>query len=225
MITSTIGAILKFIFNMTGSYGISIIILTVIIKLILFPFSISQIRSTRKMKELQPQIEELKKRYKDDKEQLNIKTMELYRENKYNPFSGCLPLLIQLPIIFSLFRVFRAAEEYIPADAAKQAFLWVKDLSQPDLIANILPNVAEFIGTLPGLLPILASITTYLQFTQSQNDQVQNSTTNMMGIMMPIMILMFGKSFAAGLMIYWTVSNLFQIVQTRAVPKFAREEK
>ncbi|MCK5764071.1 MAG: YidC/Oxa1 family membrane protein insertase [Clostridiales bacterium] len=218
MISTPLGSLLSFIFNFTHNYALSIIILTILIKVVLFPLSITQIKSTKKMGVIQPKIKELQAKYKNDKEQLNIKTMELYKENKINPLSGCLPMLIQLPILFGLFAVLRDPTTHVfngsvelSAAALGQGFLWVKDLSMPDLISNVWPAGPSFLIGLPGILPILSSISTYIQM--STMSTTQNSTTKTMAYTMPLMILWFGKTFTAGLMIYWTVSNLFQMVQ------------
>lgn len=218
MISTPLGNILGFIFDITNNYALSIVVLTLLIKIILFPLSISQIRSTKKMNEIQPKIKELQNKYKNDKEQLNIKTMELYKENKINPLSGCLPLLIQLPILFGLFAVLRDPATYVfdgsaelAAEVLSKGFLWVKDLSEPDLISNIWATGPAFLIGLPGVLPIISSVSTYFQMASSGS--TQNSTTKTMAYTMPLMILWFGRSFAAGLMVYWTVSNLFQMGQ------------
>ena len=217
------GSLLAFIFGIVNNYAWSIIIMTLIIKLILFPLSIKQIRSTKIMSELQPQIKALQEKYKGNKEQLNIKTMELYKENNYNPFSGCLPLIIQLPILFSLFAVLRAPELYVDPEAIQQSFLWMGNLYDPDLISNIIPNAPSFIGTLPGILPMISAASTYYQISMTTNKQTANSTSNTMLYVMPIMILVFGRTFSSGLMIYWTVSNFFQIGQQYLIPKLSKE--
>ncbi|MDF2523057.1 MAG: hypothetical protein K0R31_698 [Clostridiales bacterium] len=135
-IARVMGTILNFIYTNIGNYGIAIIIFTIIIKLILLPLTIKQYRSTAKMQEVQPQIQEIQKRYKNDKEKLNQEMMRIYQENKVNPAGGCLPLLVQMPILFSLyyvisqplkFMVGKTADQIsqlvakIPADAAKIA--------------------------------------------------------------------------------------------------------
>ena len=170
------------------------------------------------MNDVQPKIKEIQAKYKNDKEQLNAKTMELYKENKINPLSGCLPLLIQLPILFGLFAVLRDPSTYVfggsvelATEVLSKGFLWVQDLSNPDLISNIWASGPPLIIGLPGVLPIISSVSTYFQMASSGT--TQNSTTKTMAYTMPIMILWFGRSFAAGLMVYWTVSNLFQIAQ------------
>ncbi len=218
MISTPLGNILGFIFGITNNYAMSIIVLTLLIKLILFPLSITQIRSTKKMNDIQPKIKELQAKFKNDKEKLNTKTMELYKEHKINPLSGCLPMLIQLPILFGLFAVLRDPATYVfdgsvemAAEVLSKGFLWVKDLSEPDLISNIWATGPAIIVGLPGVLPIASSISTYFQMASAGT--TQNSTTKTMAYTMPLMILWFGRSFAAGLMVYWTVSNLFQMGQ------------
>lgn len=229
MISTPLGNLLSFIFGITNSYAFSIIILTIIIKLVLFPLSITQIKSTKRMSVIQPKINELKAKYKNNKEQLNIKTMELYKEYKINPLSGCLPLLIQLPILFGLFAVLRNPTDYVfngsielTAAALSKGFLWIGDLSQPDLISNIWATGPAFLIGFPGVLPIISSVSTYFQM--STMGTTQNSTTKSMMYAMPIMILWFGKTFTAGLMIYWTVSNLFQIGQQYLTNKMYKDK-
>ncbi len=207
--------ILNYLYEMLGNYGLSIIIFTIIFRIVMLPLAISQRKNMAKMKELQPQVNEINKRYKGDKQKINEMTMQLYKENNYNPFGGCLPALIQIPIIWSLFSVFRNASTYLPASALQEKFLWLPSMDVPDTLSHILPSV-EFAQKLPGILPIIAAIFTYLTFKRSQ--QMQPSTgngpnLNFMGIMFPFMILYFGATYAAGLILYWAVSNIIQYVQ------------
>ena len=109
-----------------GNFGISIIVVTILIKILLLPLTLKQDKSMKEMKKLQPELEKIKQKYANDKQMLNIKTMELYREHKVNPLGGCLPILIQLPILFALFGVLRNG--IIPKDSS---FLWMK-LVDPD---------------------------------------------------------------------------------------------
>ncbi|WP_213975111.1 YidC/Oxa1 family membrane protein insertase [Tepidanaerobacter acetatoxydans] len=183
--------LMDLIFVYTNSYGIAIILLTVLIKLILLPFSFMQINSMKKMQEITPLQQELQKKYKNDKEKLNMEIMKLYQENKINPMGGCLPLLIQFPVIIALFRVFQTY------DFAGASFLWISNLSKPD---------STFI------LPILAAVTTYIQ-TKLSTPAGANNPNASMNIIMPLMIGWFSVKFAAGLALYWVVSNVVQIVQ------------
>ncbi len=220
MIKSTLGALLGFIYDFVGSYGLSIILFTIVVKVILYPLYKAQIKSQKNMQIIQPKLEELKAKYSNDKEKLNQKTLELYSEYKINPLAGCLPLLIQLPIIFALFDVLRnpvtrvfGGDQALADAATNVPFLWITDLTKPDLMSNIL-NV-DFAGSLPGLLPIIAAILTYVQFKtmNTSNSSTQNNQMQMFGMMMPFMILFFGISMSAGVVLYWVVSTSFQIVQ------------
>lgn len=229
MISSTLGNLLSFIYGIVNDYAIAIIVMTLLIKFILFPLSVSQIRATKKMAAINPQLKEIQEKYKDNKEELNKKTMELYSANKINPLSGCLPLLIQLPILFALFAVLRdptkyvfAGEAQVAAAALAKGFYWVKDLSLPDNIANVWAAAPAAIGKLPGILPIVSALTTFFQM-HAQSAGPQNQSTKTMSYMMPLMILYFGTTMSGGLMIYWTVGNIFQIIQQYVVTKVTKE--
>jgi YidC/Oxa1 family membrane protein insertase len=199
--------LLNFLYGLIGNYGFTIIAFTIIVKLILLPLTIQQLKSTKQMSELQPKLKELQEKYKNDKEKLNAKTVELYQQYKVNPVGGCLPLLIQMPIIFGLFAVLREPIKYITdpnfVQAVNEAFFWIPNLSQPD----------------PIILPVLAGITTYFSMNSASTGAVQNQTMKTMNMVFPVMILWWGRSFPAGLTLYWVVSNLFQMVQQYLLPK------
>lgn len=226
-----IGPVLGFIYNFTGNYGLSIILLTIIIKLILFPLSIKQVNSTNKISKLQPELKKLQEKYKNDKETLNKKTMELYSKNGANPLSGCLPLLIQMPILFGLFGVLRMPETYVFSGnieatnlAVQTSFLWLRSLSEPDLIGNVLASGPSWLLALPGVFPIISSISTYFSMSMNGSAQQGGNQMKMFSLMMPLMILYMGAKFASGLMLYWTVSNVFQIGQQVLIPKLTKED-
>ncbi len=190
----------------------SIIIFTILVKLVLVPLTKNQMSSAKKMQELQPKVKEIQEKYKNNKEKLNEKTMELYKEHKINPVGGCLPLLIQLPIIFGLFRALRAPETYVFPNnpellekAMNASFLWLNNLIDPDVIM-----LGGF--KLPWILPIVAAITTYFSMNSASAGQ-QNQSLKTMNIFLPLMILWWGQSFPAGLTLYWVISNLFQMAQ------------
>lgn len=190
-------------------YAMAIIITTILFKLILLPVNLSQSKSSKKMNEIQPKLKELQTKYKDDPQTMQAKMSELYREHKYNPASGCLVLLLQLPIIFAFFKVMRdpvtfAFTEPGFYESMNMNFFWIKDLNIPD------PYMWG--------LPLLAAATTYFQsltMTQSQGntDPQAQSSMKMMNTFMPIMIFFAARGFAAGLALYWVVSNTFTIVQ------------
>ncbi|MBS4534950.1 YidC/Oxa1 family membrane protein insertase [Clostridium sp. D2Q-14] len=195
-------------FKVFSAYAIAIIIATIIVKFILLPLTLKQTKSMKNMQKIQPKLQELQKKYKNDKETLNMKTMELYKEYKVNPFGGCLPLLIQFPIIIGFFNVLRNPVKYVfenqaAYDAINKSFLWIENLENPDL----------------WILPIVAALTTYFQSkmmspsTSSGGDDKAQSTQNTMTKIMPIMILFFARSVPSGLALYWVISNTFQIVQ------------
>ncbi len=210
--------ILNYFYEMLGNYGMAIILFTVIFRIVMLPLAISQRKNMVKMKQLQPQINEINKKYKNDNQKKNEMVMKLYKENNYNPFGGCLPMLIQIPIIFSLFEVFRNAANYLPASALQDKFLWLPSMNVPDTLSNILPGV-EMAKSLPGILPIIAAIFTYLTFQRSQQLQANSNGPNLgfMGVLFPLMILFFGANYAAGLILYWAVSNIIQYVQDIAL--------
>lgn len=229
-----IGWLLGVIFKVTNHYALSIILLTVIIKFAILPLSIAQLRSSRGLSQIQPQLQELQKKYKNDKETLNQKTIELYKEHKVNPLQGCLPILIQMPILFALFAVLKDPLIYVFANnqelaniANNQVFLWIKDFSQPDKLSSIINTT--WAAAVPGILPFLAAILTYLQFetmptTTSTDNEMANNMNKNMKIMMPIMILFFGNGMSAGLSLYWVVSTLFQMIQQIVLkPKSIKE--
>lgn len=229
LIAKTLGSLLFFIYNVVNNYAIAIILFTVIVKVVLLPLTLNQVKQTKEMQKLQPKLKELQKKYKNDKETLNIKTMELYKEYKINPLGGCLPLLIQMPILFGLFGALRNPVEFVfqnnaelAARATSASFLWLANLVDPDVFM-----VGNF--AVPGILPIIAAISTYVSMntmnTANQGDQPQAMKT--MNLLLPAMILLWGRSFPAGLTLYWVISNLFQMGQQFFLPRgdVLKEEK
>ncbi len=221
MIATIFGELLGFIYSFVKDYAWSIILFTLFVKLMLLPLSIAQINSTKNMSKIQPEIKKLQEKYKNDKETLNVKTMELYKEHKINPVAGCLPLLIQLPIIFGLFKTLREPLEYVflnnqavASEALSKGFLWIKDLGAPDFLGPLIGVNTGLIATLPGILPIVAAVTTWIQMQMTNTSSTQdNQTMKTMAYTMPVMILLMGRTLASGLMLYWIVGNLFQIGQ------------
>ena len=201
MIAKPLGILLNFLYHTIGNYGISIIVFTLLIKLVLLPLMLQQTKSTKQMADMQPKLKEIQEKYKNDKEKLSQKQLELYKEYNINPLGGCLPLLIQMPIIFGLFAVLREPTKYIAdpvfAQAVNEAFLWIPNLSKPD----------------PFVLPVLAAITTYFSMNSTSTGTATNQTMKTMNMVFPVMILFWGRSFPAGLTLYWVVSNVFQMAQ------------
>ncbi len=212
-----LGGLLKFVYDtvsMIGTepdnfsfYAMAVIITTIIFKLALLPVSLHQGKSSKKMNEIQPKMKEIQTKYKNEPQLMQAKMTELYREHKYNPASGCLILIIQLPIIFAFFKVMREPVTYAfkdPAiyEAMNKTFFWIKNLENPD----------PFIWG----LPLLAGITTYLQsvtMAATNADPQTQNTMKTMNIFLPIMIFWAARSFPAGLALYWVIGNIFSIVQ------------
>ncbi|MEI8121136.1 MAG: YidC/Oxa1 family insertase periplasmic-domain containing protein [bacterium] len=183
------------------NYGIAIILLTLIVRIIFWPLTHKGTESMKRMQALQPQIKELQEKYRDKPQKLQQETMALYRENKVNPLGGCLPMLVQIPVFFALFNVLRSAVELRFAP-----FLWVKDLSAAE-------NLLVGISPIPiNLLPILMTVTQIWQqkLTPAAGDPAQQK---MMMWMMPIMMLMFLYSMPAALVLYWTANQVMMIIQ------------
>ena len=184
------------------NFGVAIILLTILVRLLFWPLTRKSTEGMKKMQELQPLMKEIQAKYKDNPQRLQQETWQLYREKKVNPMSSCLPMLVQIPVFIALFNVLRSAVElrYAP-------FLWIADLSEPEgLFASWFP-----FGGL-NLLPILMAVSTALQsyFTPSTGDKKQQQ---MMMVMMPAMMLIMFYSFPSALSLYWFLSNIFSIVQ------------
>lgn len=202
------GVIQHLIPNPNISYGIAIIVFTIIIRLILFPLNMKQTRSQVKMQEIQPELKKVQDKYKSDPQKAQEEIMKLYKEKGVNPMGGCLPLIIQLPILWALFYVFRNIH---PVDAAtgqaiKVSFLWVKDLFSNDQLY---------------ILPILSGITTYLSslMMTPPADSAQAKQTSTMNIGMAIFMVVMSWKFTSALVLYWVVNNLIQIGQTALMKK------
>lgn len=206
VIAKPLGWLLSLLYGFIDNYGITIIVFTIIVKLCLYPLYIKQTKSMARMSDVQPKMAELQRKYANDKETLNIKMAELYKEEKFNPMGGCLPMLIQMPIIMALFALLRRPMAYMSDDsmlfAVHENFLWIMDLSQPD----------------KWVLPILAGIATFIAFSlnQQQTDATgaaaaQNGMMKMMKYLFPLMIVLMGRSFPAGLAVYWALGQVMQI--------------
>jgi YidC/Oxa1 family membrane protein insertase len=196
--------VLHFFHRFTGSYGFDIIILTVLIKLLLWPLTHKSMVSMKSMGKLAPQMEKLKEKFGDDKEKLNREIMEMYRRNGVNPLGGCVPMLLQFPVFIGLYNALST-----PIELRHAPFLWVKDLSRPDW--ESLPIVVAGWHFGIPVLTILMGGTMFLQqwMTPSAGDPNQRR----MMLMMPLLFTFMFVSFPAGLTVYWLVNNVLSIVQ------------
>ncbi|MDZ4200052.1 MAG: membrane protein insertase YidC, partial [Kiritimatiellia bacterium] len=192
---------LIFFHGLIPNYGVAIILLTCVIRLIFWPLTHKSGKSMRKMQELQPEIAKLKATIKDPKKQ-QMATLELYKKHKVNPVSGCLPMIIQIPVFIALFVVLRSAIELRFAP-----FLWIHDLSEPE---NLLPGALPFVSGL-NLLPLIMTAVQIWQqkLTPAAGDPAQQK----MMTFMPILMLVFFYNFASGLVLYWTTNQMLMIVQ------------
>ncbi len=195
--------VLNAIYGVVGNYGIAIIIVTILMRIVIFPLTLKQEKSMKKMRDLQPEIEKIKEKYKDSPQEYQQKTAELYRESGVNPLGGCLPLLIQMPVFVALYWAFSG--NAIPADAK---FLWFT-LKQPDrlfMIGNFAFN----------LLPILNVGVTYIQqkiMTSATSGQESNQQMQTMLYMMPLMMLFIFYKMPSGVTLYYLVSGALSLVQ------------
>lgn len=180
------------------SYGIAIILLTAAIKLVLYPLTVKQVKSMKSVQEMQPKVKALQEKYKDNKEKLQSEIAALYKANKVNPLSGCLPLVVQMPLLMG---IFFAIKEYHYEGPTQ--FLWIANLQQGTSLSD--PSDPYFI------IPLLCAVTTYVQQKQTTTEMTQQN--KMMLIFMPLFIGYITITFPAGLGIYWVVSNFVQILQ------------
>ena len=201
--------VLVFMHGFIPNYGIVIIIFSVLIKLILYPLTKKSYQSMKEMQVIQPLVQELKEKYKGDPQRMNKEMMKLYKEHGVNPMGGCLPMLLQMPLLFALFIVFRSTIQlrgatFIPG--------WINDLSRSDTLFY-LPFSLPFYGNEFNLLPILMAITMIFQSKMTMQDPKQKA----MVYVMPIFMLFIFNRFPAGLNLYYTLFNLLTIIQQKFI--------
>lgn len=175
------------------SYGIAIIVLTVIIKTALLPLAVKQIKSMKAMQEIQPKMQEIQKKYKNDPKKLREEMSKLYRDNGASPMSGCLPLLIQMPFLVAIYYALQGFNY----DPAHESFLWLESLAVPDSTY---------------ILPIISAVSTFIISWQTTPKNAPSNQKTML-LVMPLMIGWMSLNFPSGLVIYWIVVNLYQLVQ------------
>jgi YidC/Oxa1 family membrane protein insertase len=180
-----------------GNIGLGVVLMTVLIRIVLHPLSRWSLRSMKRMQALAPQIEVLRRKYKENPQQLNIEMMNLYRSSGANPFGGCLPLLVQMPVIYALFGVLRHKERFAGATL----------LGIPLDISPTLSAITQ--NPVLAVIPILVGVTTYLQQRMSITDPQQARIF----IFMPIMVAWFSLNFPVGLSVYWIVSTVVAIFE------------
>ena len=193
---------LKFFYRYVGNYGIAIIIITIILKVLFFPLTHKSYKSMKDMQKIQPKMAALKEKYKDDRDAMNKAVMELYREHKVNPLGGCLPMVVQIPVFFALYKALMFSIELRHAPF----YLWVTDLSDKD------PYYVT---------PIIMGITMFIQqkMTPSQMDPIQQK----MMLALPVVFTFMFLSFPSGLVLYWLVNNVLTIGQQMYINKLVKD--
>ena len=203
--------LLRWLFDATGNFGVAIICLTVIVRLVMFPIAQKQFKSMAAMRKVQPKIKALQERFKNDKQKQQQEMLKLYKEEKINPAAGCLPILLQIPIFYALYKVLMVSVEMRHQPFA----LWLQDLSAPDPLTPI--NLFGLLNFTPpgflliGVLPILLGVTMWLQF--KLNPQQMEPMQQQIFSWMPWIMMVMLAPFAAGLVLYWVTSNILTIAQ------------
>ncbi len=193
--------------HMVASYGWIIIFITVVIKMVFWPVTRASTRSMKRMQALQPQLKALQEKYKDDPTKFSQKQWEFYKKNKVNPLGGCLPMLLQIPVFFGLLTMLRNAIELRGAH-----FLWISDLSQPDTIA-ILPILGRNVAV--NLMPLIMGASQFWLMSMTPPSPGMDPAQQKMMKYMPLIFVLFLYNYSAGLALYWTVSNLLSVLQTK----------
>lgn len=213
--------------------GFAIIAISIIIKLILWPFSRASLKSQKRLQDLQPKLEELKQKYKDDKEGLAKAMMELYKAEKVNPLSSCLPLLIQLPLLFALYAVLRAGlssgslNELYPfihnPGSINVTFLGIVNLAEANIVLAVLSGIFQFIQT--RMLLASRPPSKLREKKGAKDEDMLASMNKSMVYFMPVMTVVIGASLPGGLTLYWIVMNIVAIVQQYFVLRGKDKEK
>jgi YidC/Oxa1 family membrane protein insertase len=226
---------LQFLYGVTGDYGWAIVLLTVFLRLVLAPLTIKQTRSMYELQRIQPKIKELQKKYKNDKEKLQEETLKFYTENKVNPFGGCLPILLQMPIFLALFQVLGTVSSnasptgnlpaYLatlgPAEEAAAKRFWIV-LSDITLTPANVWSSDGLLGAVPYLaLVVLFGLSVWLPQHLMPGEKQQKQT----GAILAVMMLYFGWISPAGVLLYWVTSSVIGIIQQQLTLKYyARSE-
>jgi len=271
IINVPLGYLFKWIYYVVGNYGWTIILFTLFMKLVLFPLTLKQQKSMKKTQAIQPKLAKIQEKYKYDQEKLNQETMKLYQEAGVNPLGGCLPMLIQFPILIALYNIIRKPISYVmmlSRDVVVQVyekingtaaeFARIDQINLANQMREAYDKVQEYVGThdlinfnffgfdlsvtpslqyisehwMYALIPLVAGGTTYLVSYLSNKisgtNQAENnpsaSSMKMMNYLFPLMTAWFAITLPAGLGLYWTISNLFQIVQMYLTNKYVAVE-
>lgn len=222
-ITKPLFQLLHLLYDFVGNFGIAILLMTVLIKIVLFPLAHKGFKGMNKLKDLQPKMQVLKEQFKDDSAGFQKALLEMYKKEKVNPMGGCLPILLQIPIFFALYKVL-----YVTIEMRHAPFtLWIHDLSAPDPY-----TIFNLFGLIPwdppsflmiGILPIMMSLSMFVQ--QQLSPAPSDPTQAKVMKMLPLILLFMFSSFPSGLVIYWTWSNILSIIQQVLIKKLEGGEK
>lgn len=198
------------------AFGLAIILFTLVIKLVTLPLTLQQLRASKAMQEMQPELQKLQKKYKGDREKMSQAQMQLYKEAGVNPLGGCLPMLVQFPVWIALYRaLFNLAEQGV----LNEGFLWIPSLAEPRDLSWIwpLPTTPEGWATAAAflVLPVLTVVSQLIvqQMMTPANPDPQQASMNQMMKFMPLMFGFFAMQVPQGLALYWVTSNLFSLIQ------------
>ena len=206
----------KFLRGFIPNYGLVIVIFSILVKVVLHPLTKKSYQSMQAMQTIQPEMTRLREKYANDAQKMNMEMMKLYKEHGVNPMGGCLPMLLQMPLLYALFIIFRSTIELRQAPF----FGWIKDLSAPDSIYT-LPFSIPLYGNLVCVLPLVMGITMFIQQAMTMKDPKQKA----MVYMMPVIMTLAFNSFPSGLNLYYTLFNVWSILQQKYMPTAAPEKK
>lgn len=216
----------KKFYSFTHNYGLAIILMTIVIKIILHPLTYKSFKSMRRMSALQPKINEIREKYKNSPQQMNREITALYRREKINPMGGCLPMLLQLPIFIALYNMLTSMIEL-----RNEAFLWIQDLSMPDAVATIKTAIPLLGYTVAGqgytdinILPFIMTGTTLLQSKLTSGGQASQQG-KMMTYMFPLIFFFIFWNMPSGLVLYWTIQNILTVGQQYLIDYRMKKQK
>ncbi len=215
-IAEVFSVIISFIYGYIPNFGAAIIIMTLMVKLVTFPLNNKQIKSAKRMQVLQPEMKKIQQKYKDDKEKQNRAVQEFMKENNMNPLAGCLPLLVQFPVLIGVFRLLREPDLFLDMNIINpylfQATETINLLDMPMSTLSVESFFSEI--SIYYLFPIIAGATTYVY---SKMSMPTDSSQKMLLYMMPVMITVFSFNFPIGLVIYWIMNNVFSLGQHKLI--------
>ncbi len=209
--------LLEFFYKLIPNYGLAILFLTIVIKIVFFPLTHKSFESTAKMASVNPMITEIKQKYKSNPQKMNAEVAALYKREGVNPLGGCLPMLLQLPIFFALYRLLSTHFELRGASFIQP---WITDLSAPETVWDFSPFAIPIVGWHDlRILPFIMLVTTFIQSKLTQTGDASNPNMKMMTYMMPIMFFFILYDMPSGLVLYWTMQNILSVFQQLYINK------